>query len=128
MLEYDARLAAAADATTASTDSPTSAVSSKNPAAVARAREAYFRGNQQLFSGDTEAAVGSYRESLRIYPGYVAGYRGLGLAYAQQGKTSEALEAMRVYLRTVPGARDAALIRRRIDRLERSPAARLPAP
>ena len=86
--------------------------------AVARAREAYHRGNVKLFSGDTDGAITLYRESLKIYPGYVAGYRGLGLGYEQGGNTQEALSALRTYVKTVPNAHDVALIRKRIEHLQ----------
>jgi regulator of sirC expression with transglutaminase-like and TPR domain len=85
--------------------------------AIARARSAYLSGNQKLFAGDAEGAVRAYHQALGFYPGYVGGYRGLGLAYAQLGNTPKALDAFRTYVRTVPGARDVALIKKRIARL-----------
>jgi hypothetical protein len=90
----------------------------EDPNVVSRAREAYHRGNNKLFAGDTSAALELYRESIKIYPGYVAGYRGLGLGYEAAGNTDEALKAFHTYVRTVPGAVDTVLIKRRIDRLE----------
>jgi hypothetical protein len=91
----------------------------EDPATVARAREAYHKGNVKLFAGDDKGAIDLYRESLKIYPGYVAGYRGLGLAYEEGGNKDEALKAFHTYVRTVPNAVDAAIIRRRIDHLEK---------
>jgi hypothetical protein len=91
----------------------------EDPGVVARARRAYHHGNQRLFSGDDAGAIAAYREALRIYPGYVAGYRGLGLAYEEKGDKRQALEALRTYVRTVPTAKDVALIQKRIDHLER---------
>lgn len=91
----------------------------EDPGVVARARRAYHHGNQRLFSGDDAGAIAAYREALRIYPGYVAGYRGLGLAYEEKGDKQQALEALRTYVRTVPTAKDVALIQKRIDHLER---------
>ncbi|HEX6838683.1 MAG TPA: tetratricopeptide repeat protein [Polyangia bacterium] len=90
----------------------------EDPATVARAREAYHRGNVKLFAGDDDGAIALYRESLKIYPGYVAGYRGLGLAFEEAGRKSDALTAFHTYVRTVPNAVDAAIIRRRIEHLE----------
>jgi len=69
-------------------------------------------------SGDAEGAIGLYHEALQVYPGYVAGYRGLGLAYEAAGKSADALQAFRTYVRTVPNANDVALVKKRIDRLE----------
>jgi outer membrane biosynthesis protein TonB len=90
----------------------------EDPATVARAREAYHKGNVKLFAGDTAGAIALYRESLKIYPGYVAGYRGLGLGYEAAGNKDEALKAFHTYVRTVPSAADTTIIRRRIEHLE----------
>ena len=87
---------------------------------IASARGAYNRGNQRLFVGDLEGAVRAYQESLDLYPGYVGGYRGLGLAYAQKGNTAAAIRALRKYLKLAPSAPDSALIARRIELLSRS--------
>jgi hypothetical protein len=86
--------------------------------AVARARTAYLSGNQKLFTGDVDGAIAAYREALEIYPGYVGGYRGLGLAYAQRGDTEKALAAFKTYVSAVPGAKDIGLIKKRIARLQ----------
>jgi hypothetical protein len=93
----------------------------EDPAQVERAREAYKKGNEKLFSGNSAGAIESYKESLSIYPGYVAGYRGLGLAYAQSGNSAEALKALKTYVKTVPNAHDVPLIMKRIERLEKNP-------
>jgi hypothetical protein len=90
-----------------------------DPDKVQRARESYHRGNWNLFIGKTGEAISAYRETLSIYPGYVAGYRGLGLAYAQEGKRDEAVTALRRYVTTVPTARDVPLLKKRIERLLR---------
>jgi tetratricopeptide (TPR) repeat protein len=114
VLEYDPR------PTAPSTPTPTAPIpAGEDPQVLARARDAYHRGNTRLFAGDTAGAEQAYRESLQIYPGYVAGYRGLGLAYAQRGERAPALTALRLYLKTVPKAHDAELIRKRLERLEK---------
>ena len=64
-----------------------------------------------------EAAITAYKQALAVYPGYVAGYRGLGLAYAQSGDREAALKAFKTYVGLVPNAKDAALIGKRIARL-----------
>jgi tetratricopeptide (TPR) repeat protein len=95
------------------------AVVEEDPALVEKARDIYLQGNSKLFSGDAAGAVTAYQKALQIYPGYVAGYRGLGLAYAQQGQTKEAISALKTYLKTVPTAKDVPLLKRRLDALER---------
>ena len=49
-----------------------------------RARVSYASGNQHLFAGETGAAIVAYRQALAAYPNYVAGYRGLGLAFDER--------------------------------------------
>lgn len=91
----------------------------KTTAAIAAARAAYLRANRRLFAGKTGAAIRYYRRALDLYPGYVASYRGLGIAHALRGDTSRALRALRTYVAKVPHARDVPLIERRIASLER---------
>jgi tetratricopeptide (TPR) repeat protein len=98
---------------------PSLIAQSEEDPAIGRARNAYTTGNQQLFVGDLDGAVRAYREALEIYPGYVGGYRGLGLAYQQLGDTADALAAFRTYVVAVPKARDIALIKKRISHLQR---------
>ncbi len=108
ILEYDAQ---------ARETKPVASAAKADQAAIQKARTAYAAGNQRLFAGDGAAAIKLYRQSLGFYPGYVAGYRGLGLAYAQQGDKPNALKALRTYISSVPTAKDAALIRKRISSL-----------
>jgi hypothetical protein len=86
--------------------------------AIAQARAAYMTGNQRLFGGDVDGAIRAYQESLDAYPGYVGGYRGLGLAYAERGDKPSALAALSAYVASAPSARDVALIKKRIARLQ----------
>ena len=86
--------------------------------AIAKARASYATGNQRLFAGDPAGAIRAYRESLNDYSGYVAAYRGLGLAYTQQGEKHRALQAFRTYVGLVPNARDVVLIKKRIESLQ----------
>jgi hypothetical protein len=88
-------------------------------AAIGRARTSYAAGNTRLFAGDADGAIRNYRQALAYYPGYIAGYRGLGLAYAQKGDKTNAIRALRTYLSAVPRAKDAPLIRKRIQMLSR---------
>jgi outer membrane biosynthesis protein TonB len=97
---------------------PVPAPAANGDASVAKARVAYASGNQRLFSGDADSAVRYYHQALDTYPGYVAGYRGLGLAYAQQGDKAKALQALRMYVSLVPNAKDVPLIKKRIATLQ----------
>jgi hypothetical protein len=85
--------------------------------ALARARADYVTGNHHLFAGETDAAIAAYRQALSAYPNYVAGYRGLGLAFAQQGNRASALLAFKTYVKLAPTAKDVALIEKRIANL-----------
>jgi Tetratricopeptide repeat len=85
--------------------------------ALAQARAAYAIGNQHLFAGEGDEAVAAYRKALSIYPSYAAGYRGLGLAFAQQGDKPSAIAAFKTYVKLAPTAKDVALIQKRIRNL-----------
>jgi len=85
--------------------------------ALTRARADYAAGNRHLFAGETAAAIVSYRQALAAYPNYVAGYRGLGLAFAQQGNKGSAVDAFKIYVKLAPTAKDVALIEKRIRSL-----------
>ncbi|HMG55879.1 MAG TPA: tetratricopeptide repeat protein [Kofleriaceae bacterium] len=87
--------------------------------AIGVARAAYTAGNQRLFVGDLDGAVRAYQQALELYPEYVGGYRGLGLAYAELGDRASALAALKSYVAAAPSARDVALIKKRIARLQR---------
>jgi hypothetical protein len=111
VLEYDSQ---ARDTKTAAPSS----VGKSDQSAITKARSAYASGNQRLFAGDPEGAIRFYRQALAYYPAYVAGYRGLGLAYAQQGNKAAAIQAFKTYVSSVPTAKDASLIRKRITSLQ----------
>jgi tetratricopeptide (TPR) repeat protein len=111
VLEYDAQAK--------ETAKPVATAPKNDQAAILKARASYAQGNQKLMAGDWDGAILKYRQSLANYPGYVAGYRGLGLAFAQKGDKPKALQALRLYLSSVPGAKDAGLIKKRIDTLQR---------
>jgi hypothetical protein len=87
--------------------------------AVAKARSLYRRGTEKLFAGDNSGAVRDYQAALAAYPDYIGGYRGLGVGWERLGNAPRAIAAFNIYLRTVPGARDAPQIRQRIERLEK---------
>jgi Flp pilus assembly protein TadD len=90
------------------------------PAGPADGREAYERGSTSLLSADVSGAIAAFHEAVRRAPADPAGYRGLGLAYAQKGDTAAAIRAFRKYLKLAPAAPDSALIARRIELLSHS--------
>ena len=98
---------------------PVPGIPKEDQAAVAKARTSYAAGNQKLFAGDADSAIKNYRQALAYYPAYVAGYRGLGLAYAQKGDKGSAVRALRVYVSNAPRAKDAPLLRKRIETLSK---------
>jgi tetratricopeptide (TPR) repeat protein len=87
------------------------------PAEHGDPRPHYERGNALLFAGDSKAAIGAYREAIRTAPNDPSAYRGLGLAYEQQGDTTAAARALRRYLKLSPDAADRDMVSKRIDRL-----------
>jgi tetratricopeptide (TPR) repeat protein len=88
-----------------------------SPADDGEARASYQRGNALLFAGDAAGAVAAYRKAVELAPADPIGYRGLGLAYEQQGETGAAARALHKYLKLAPGAADREIISRRIARL-----------
>ena len=82
-----------------------------------KANEAYERGNTKLFQGNTAEAINEFNLALKLNPKDPASHRGLGLAYAQSGKSSEALKHLKAYLKEAPKASDRAIIEKRIEQL-----------
>lgn len=82
-----------------------------------RANEAYERGNAKLFQGNTAGAITDFNEALKLNPKDPAAHRGLGLAYAQSGKSAEAVKQLKTYLKESPKDADRALIEKRIEQL-----------
>jgi hypothetical protein len=87
------------------------------PAEHGDPRPHYERGNALLFAGDSKAAIAAYRDAIRTAPNDPSAYRGLGLAYEQQGDPALAIRALRRYLKLSPSAADHEMINRRIERL-----------
>jgi outer membrane biosynthesis protein TonB len=96
---------------------PAKASAPAAPVEHADPRPAYERGNASLLAGDGKAAIAAYREAVKTSPSDPIGFRGLGLAYEQEGETALAIKALRRYLKLAPEADDRAIISRRLDRL-----------
>jgi predicted Zn-dependent protease len=84
--------------------------------------EAYFllgeihREDQQ--TDGAAAAEEAYRRSLHRDAAYAESYRGLGLIYYKNGRTSEALEQFEHYLELAPDASDRSYIEQYIQHLK----------
>jgi tetratricopeptide (TPR) repeat protein len=59
----------------------------------------YRKGVAEMNAGQNAEAVFRFREAIRIYPQYAAGYRRLGAAYANLGRFSDADRAIQHALR-----------------------------
>jgi tetratricopeptide (TPR) repeat protein len=81
------------------------------------AREAYREANRHYWFGQFAPAEQYYRKAIADYPGYAAGYRGLGLLHQRRGDRQRAIEAFTRYLKMAPGARDGDQIRERLQKL-----------
>jgi hypothetical protein len=86
--------------------------------AIEKARALYQAGNKKLFAKDPGGAIADYVAAIDAYGGYAAAYRGLGLALADRNENAKAITAFRTYLRSAPNARDAALIKKVVEKLE----------
>jgi tetratricopeptide (TPR) repeat protein len=82
------------------------------------ARSQVSIGEKALESGNATAAVASFRTALAGQADLPEAVRGLGRAYALQGKEAEARVEYERYLALAPGAADAADIRKAIGELE----------
>jgi hypothetical protein len=82
-----------------------------------RASEAYERGNAKLFQGSAAEAIAEFTHALKLNPKDPAIHRGLGLAFAQSGKSAEAVKHLKLYLKASPKATDRSIIEKRIDQL-----------
>jgi tetratricopeptide (TPR) repeat protein len=82
--------------------------------AASRAYELYKSGSALLLSGDAPAAAEAYLNALRTDPKGAAGYRGLGLAYAEMGNSAAAIRYLRHYLKLAGSAPDRNLIVKRV--------------
>jgi hypothetical protein len=89
------------------------------PAEHADPRPPYEHGNTLLLSGDSKGALVAYREAVKTAPSDPIGFRGLGLAYEQEGEPALAVRALRRYLKLAPDAPDRELIAKRIAKLSK---------
>jgi tetratricopeptide (TPR) repeat protein len=76
------------------------------------------RGESALERSRLEEAVESFKAALDNEPNIAVAWRGLGMAYAMQGKDALALKSYQKYLQLAPGSPDAAEIRSSIAELK----------
>jgi tetratricopeptide (TPR) repeat protein len=114
-----AQQTAPAPVETAEAGAPSPSPGKKRLTKSALAWKACERGRASLASGDSAGAIEAYKEALSRIPRYPAGYRGLGLAYAQQGRRTDAVRYLRLYLRVAGRAPDRREISNRIGQLTR---------
>jgi hypothetical protein len=69
-------------------------------------RSALQRGNALLKDGNASGAAAAFEETVRSSPDEPGGYRGLGLAYEQLGKSAEAMDAFKRYIKLATRSRD----------------------
>lgn len=62
----------------------------------------YAVGRMEMAAGRVDAAIGRFRNALRLDPRYAAARNGLGVAYGQQGRYEEAVEEFRAALALGP--------------------------
>ncbi len=90
-------------------------------AASASAKELHGKANQLFLAGSFVEAATVYKQALALDRSFAAAHRGLGMAYQRMGFDALAVASFKTYLALVPGAGDAASIRRRIEQLGGEP-------
>ena len=76
------------------------------------------KGEAALEKGDAEEALAAFQAALENVPNLPAAVRGMGMAYAMQGKDGQALQSYEKYLRLSPKAADAEEIRQSMRELK----------
>lgn len=117
-VEKPARAEKPADKPSAEPTSPKAPAGKPSEADYRQANELYQQGNTKLFQGNTAGAIADFNQALKLNPKDPSIHRGLGLAYAQSGKTPEAIRHLKTYLKESPKANDRALIEKRLDQLQ----------
>jgi tetratricopeptide (TPR) repeat protein len=74
---------------------------------------------QQAAEGNRQKAEQLYRDAIHINPALPDSYRGLGMLFEHTGKTQEAIDQYKEYLRLAPEALDRLRIQRRVENLEK---------
>jgi hypothetical protein len=117
-VEKPARAEKLAEKASAEPTSPKASAGKPSEADYRQANDLYQQGNSKLFQGNTAGAIADFNHALKLNPKDPAIHRGLGLAYAQSGKSADAIKHLKTYLKESPKANDRALIEKRLDQLQ----------
>ena len=82
-----------------------------------KARDLYRQGKMAMINGNIDAALKSFKECLKLSPGYANAHKQLGILYGGRGKRAQACRYYKTYLRLRPNARDADAINHVIKRI-----------
>jgi serine/threonine protein kinase len=96
---------------------PTPEPKPPTPSSVQAVKDLYTKGNELFLGGSFVEAATVYKQTLALDRNFAAAHRGLGMAYQRMGFDALAVTSFKTYLALVPGAGDAAAIRRRIAQL-----------
>jgi serine/threonine-protein kinase len=77
----------------------------------------YKQGQASFVIGNNVTALGQFQQAAHKDPRYAAAYKGMGLVYDRLGDRAKAAKAYRQYLKLSPRAKDAALIKARLEKL-----------
>ena len=102
---------------------PTAELAPERVAAAARKKRALTalqNGHRAVLDEDHEAAIGHYREALRLEPKLASAERGLGIAFAAKGNGAAALKHYQRFLQLEPDGLEAAKIRSLIRDYQRN--------
>ncbi len=81
------------------------------------ATQLYTEGQQSFVIGNYTTALRLYQTAAARDPRMAVAYRGMGLVYDRLGDRARASKAFRTYLKLSPRARDAGLIKQRLEKL-----------
>jgi serine/threonine-protein kinase len=91
----------------------------KNEKEARPAAALYDEGAALFIQGKVAQAKERFKQAINADSGYAQAHRGLGLAYAAEGKREKAIKSFNRYLQLRPGASDAESIRKRIEQLQK---------
>ena len=91
----------------------------KPPAARTEALEHYNRGNKLYLQKKLPSAVEEFKKAVDLDATFGLAHRGLGVAYASEGKAELAIKEYKAYLKISPDAKDAKQVETLIKNFEK---------